>query len=70
MQEVFLDEAEMSQESMPRVAEYNEPLSQTTGRVFHVDVASLLHPCPVPFNHPATLDIHLKEIRELIMMRI
>jgi hypothetical protein len=70
VQGVFLDEAEISQESMPRVARNNEPLTQVTNRFFHIDVAILLHPCPVPPNYPATLDINLEEVRELIMSTI
>jgi hypothetical protein len=56
-QGTFLDEAELLDESMPWVAKNNEPVTQPTNRVFHINVAILLHPCPPPLNYPLTASL-------------
>jgi hypothetical protein len=67
LQGVFLDEAELSEESMAQVAKNDQAITEPTDKIFHIDVATLIHPCPVPPNYPATLNINLEEIRVLIL---
>jgi hypothetical protein len=64
--EVFLDQGDMNVESMPLVNP-NESIHQPTGRVFHLDVGEIIYPCAPPLTYPATLDIDLEEIRQLIV---
>ena len=66
----FLDQPDLSPESMPRVTTNNLPLTQPTNIVFHIDVLTLLHPCQPPANYPATIDINLEDVRQLILRHI
>jgi hypothetical protein len=63
----FIDQPEMSAESMDIVTTNNVPINQATNIVFHIDVATLLDPCQLPANYPATLDINLEEVRQVIV---
>jgi hypothetical protein len=63
---VFLDQGDMNIEGMP-LANPNESIHQPTGRVFHLDVGDIIYPCAPPPTYPATLDINLEEIRQLIV---
>jgi hypothetical protein len=67
VQGAFIDEAEFSPESMDRVENNNDPITIATDKVFHVDVATLVHPCALPPNYPPMLDINLEEIRKVIV---
>ena len=66
----FVDQPDLSQESMPRVNTNNVPITQPTNIVFHVDVFTLLHPCQPPPNYPATIDINLEDVRQVILRHI
>ena len=62
----FLDQPELSKESMPRIMD-NVPITQPTSLVFHIDVFTLLHPCQTPANYPVTIDINLEDVRQVIL---
>ncbi len=64
----FQNAADFSPESMPIVQSYNIDLNAPTQLVFHITVATLIHPCQPPANYPATLDIDLENIRQLIVV--
>jgi hypothetical protein len=66
----FVDQPDLSQESMPRVNTHNIPITQPTNCVFHIDIFTLLHPCQAPANYPATIDIILEDLRQLILALI
>ena len=57
----------MSAESMGIVATNNVSIHQPTNIVFHIDVTTLIDPCQLPPNYPATLDINLEEVRQVIV---
>lgn len=63
----FLNQPELSQESMPSVNTNNVPITQPTNLVFHIDLFTLLHPCQRPANYPATIDINLEDVRQVIL---
>ena len=66
----FVDEPDLSPESMPRVNTHNVPIIQPFNLVFHIDVFTLLHPCQPPVNYPATIDINLEAMRQVILRHI
>jgi len=66
----FVDQPDLSQESMPRINTNNVPITQRTNRVFHIDVFTLLHPCQAPGNYPATIDINLEDVRAVILRHL
>jgi formylmethanofuran dehydrogenase subunit A len=63
----FQNVADISPESMPIVQTNNVDLNIPTPVVFHIHVSTLIHPCAAPANYPATLDINLEDIRQLIV---
>ena len=66
----FIDQPNLSQESMPRVNTNKVPITQPTNLVFHIDVFTLLHPSQAPANYPATIDINLEDVRQVILRHI
>jgi hypothetical protein len=70
VQGAFIDDAQLSPGSMDRVAKNNEAITNATDKIFHIDVATLVHPCALPPNYPATLDVDLEEIRKVIVLWI
>ena len=64
---VFVNQPDMNAESMGIVASNNVSIHQPTNIVFHIDVATLIDPCQRPPNYPATLDINLEEVRQVIV---
>jgi hypothetical protein len=66
----FVDQPDLSLESMPRLNTNNVPITQLTNLVFHIDIFTLLHPCQAPANYPATIDISLEDVRQVILRHI
>jgi hypothetical protein len=64
---VFVDEPDMSTESMPIVATNNIPVTQVTDKTFHLDIDTIIDPCQRPPTYPATIDIDLEEVRQVII---
>lgn len=64
---ILVDEPDMSAESMPIVATNNVPVTQVTNTTFHLDVDAIIEPCQRPPTYPATLDINLDEVRQVIV---
>jgi hypothetical protein len=63
----FQNIADLNPESMPVVQTHNIDLNLPTPLIFHIQVSTLLHPCALPPNYPATLDLDLENIRQLIV---
>ena len=63
----FQNVIDISPESMPIVQTNIVNLNIPTPLVFHIHLATLIHPCAAPANYPATLDINLENIRQLIV---
>jgi hypothetical protein len=63
----FQNVADISPESMSTVQTNNVDLNIPTSLWFHIQVSTLIHPCAAPANYPATLDIDLENIRQLIV---
>lgn len=63
----FLNSATIHPESMAIVTNHNALLSAATNppMIFHLDVAILLDPMPIPIGYPNTLDINMEEIRRV-----
>jgi hypothetical protein len=62
----FVDEGELSHES---TGSYGDKLdiNLPTAVVFHVDVATLVWPCPPPADYPSTLDLDMEAVRQIIV---
>jgi hypothetical protein len=67
---VFVDEPDISVESMPIVATNNVPVTQLTNITFHVNVDTIIDPCQRPPAYPATIDIDLEEVRQVIIKKL
>ena len=66
----FVNQPDLSPESMPRVNTNDVPITEATNVIFHIDVLPLLHPFQPPPNYPATIDINLEDVRQVILRHI
>jgi hypothetical protein len=63
----FHNVADISPESMSIIQTNNVDLNIPAPLMFRIQVSTLIHPCASPANYPATLDINLENIRQLIV---
>ena len=59
---VFVKSSTMQAGSMPE-GETDFDIKTPFNQVFQIDVAWLVHPCPLPHNYPATIDIDMEKMR-------
>ena len=67
---VFVNQPDMSNESMPIVENYNCQINIPVNIVFHIDIVTLISPCQPPANYPQFINLDLERVRQRIVETI
>jgi hypothetical protein len=67
---IFVNQPDMSNESMPIVDNYNLPINIPVNIIFHIDIVTLISPCQPPASYPQFIDLDLEQVRQIIVEMI